>query len=107
MSESDAYHLDKELARKREEARLQAELYGRPPKHTASDRARFGNERFGTGTGKAKRFPKASNPRPGQRRAFELTRQALGYRMLQLLALPLDTLDRAALQTALQAIGRS
>jgi arsenate reductase len=43
----------------------------------------------------------------GQRRAFELTRQALGYRMLQLLALPLATLDRAALQAALAAIGKS
>ena len=43
----------------------------------------------------------------GRRRAFELTRQALGYRMLQLLALPLETMDRAALQAALAAIGRS
>jgi arsenate reductase len=42
-----------------------------------------------------------------RRRAFELTRQALGYRMLQLLALPLPTLDRSALQAALAAIGRS
>jgi arsenate reductase len=42
-----------------------------------------------------------------RRRAFELTRQAIGYRMLQLLALPLDTLDRAALQAALAEIGRS
>lgn len=39
-----------------------------------------------------------------RRQAFELTRQALGYRMLQLLALPLDTLDAAALRGALQAI---
>ncbi len=43
----------------------------------------------------------------GKRRAFELTRQALGYRLLQLLALPLDTMDRAALQAALVEIGRS
>ena len=43
----------------------------------------------------------------GQRRAFELTRQALGYRLLQLLALPLETMDRAALQAALGTIGRS
>ena len=43
----------------------------------------------------------------GRRRAFELTRQALGYRMLQLLALPLEQLDRAALRAALEAIGRS
>jgi arsenate reductase len=38
-------------------------------------------------------------------RAFELTRQALGYRLLQLLALPLDTMDRAALRAELLAIG--
>ena len=43
----------------------------------------------------------------GQRRAFELTRQAIGYRMLQLLALPLDTMDRAALQAAVAEIGRT
>lgn len=43
----------------------------------------------------------------GQRLAFELTRQALGYRMLQLLQLPLETLDDAALQRELQRIGRS
>ena len=42
----------------------------------------------------------------GKRRAFELTRQAIGYRLLQLLALPLSTLDRAALPSALQAVGR-
>ncbi|WP_374674873.1 arsenate reductase ArsC [Ideonella sp.] len=43
----------------------------------------------------------------GKRRAFELTRQALGYRLLQLLALPLATMDRPALQAALDEIGRS
>jgi len=43
----------------------------------------------------------------GKRRAFELTRQAIGYRMLQLLALPIDTLDRAALLAALADIGKS
>ena len=43
----------------------------------------------------------------GKRRAFELTRQAIGYRMLQLLALPLDTMDRRALQAALVEIGKS
>lgn len=43
----------------------------------------------------------------GKRRAFELTRQAIGYRMLQLLALPLATMDRGALQAALLDIGRS
>ncbi len=40
----------------------------------------------------------------GRRRAFELTRQAMGYRMLQLLALPLDTLSKSGLQAALTAI---
>ena len=39
--------------------------------------------------------------------AVELTRQALGYRMLQLLALPLASLDKAQLQRELQAIARS
>jgi arsenate reductase len=43
----------------------------------------------------------------GKRRAFELTRQAIGYRMLQLLALPLRSMHRAALQHALVEIGRS
>jgi arsenate reductase len=43
----------------------------------------------------------------GRRRAFELTRQAIGYRMLQLLALPLETMDRSALQAALEDIARS
>lgn len=55
-------------------------------------------------------YPDPSNAEggdDGKRRAFELTRQALGYRMLQLLALPLEILDRAALHDALVAIGRS
>ena len=55
-------------------------------------------------------YPDPSNAEGGEagrRRAFELTRQALGYRMLQLLALPLQTMDRAALQAALVEIGRS
>ncbi len=43
----------------------------------------------------------------GKRRAFELTRQAIGYRMLQLAQLPFDTLDRQALQAALTHIGNS
>jgi len=42
-----------------------------------------------------------------RRRAFELTRQAIGYRMLQLLALPLESMDRLALQAALADIGRN
>lgn len=36
--------------------------------------------------------------------AFELTRQAIGYRMLQLLALPLDQMSRADMQAALHEI---
>ncbi len=43
----------------------------------------------------------------GRRRAFELTRQAIGYRLLQLLALPLERLPRAALQAALAEIAGS
>ncbi len=40
-------------------------------------------------------------------RAFDLTRQAIGYRMLQLLELPLVSMDDDALRTALLAISRS
>ena len=43
----------------------------------------------------------------GKRAAFELTRQAIGYRMLQLLELPLDTMSDADLQAALTAIVES
>ena len=43
----------------------------------------------------------------GKRQAFELTRQALGYRLLQLLRLPVETLGDAEQQHALHAIGRS
>ena len=43
----------------------------------------------------------------GKRQAFELTRQAIGYRMLQLLQLPLASLARAELQQALDSISRS
>jgi len=55
-------------------------------------------------------YPDPSNAEGGEdgkRRAFELTRQAIGYRMLQLLALPLETMDRSALHAALVEIGRS
>lgn len=55
-------------------------------------------------------YPDPSSAEGGddsRRRAFELTRQALGYRLLQLLALPLETVDTAALREALQAIARS
>lgn len=55
-------------------------------------------------------YPDPSNT-PGsdaeKRRAFELTRQAIGYRMLQLLALDLDRLDRVQWRARLEAIGRS
>jgi arsenate reductase len=43
----------------------------------------------------------------GKRLAFELTRQAIGYRMLQLIALPLEAMDNAQLQQALSAISAS
>jgi arsenate reductase len=55
-------------------------------------------------------YPDPSNAEGGEeakRRAFELTRQAIGYRMMQLLALPLETMDRQALQAALVEIGKS
>jgi arsenate reductase len=54
-------------------------------------------------------YPDPSNAEgeAAKRQAFELTRQAIGYRMLQLLALPLHTLERSALQAALLKIGRS
>ena len=55
-------------------------------------------------------YPDPSNAEggdEGKHRTFELTRQAIGYRMLQLLALPLEALDRAALQAALLDIGSS
>ena len=42
-----------------------------------------------------------------RRLAFELTRQAIGYRMLQLLALPLASLGNAELQQALEQIART
>ena len=43
----------------------------------------------------------------GKRLAFELTRQAIGYRMLQLLQLPLETMTHADLQAALTTIVKS
>jgi arsenate reductase len=55
-------------------------------------------------------YPDPSNA-PGdeaaRRAAFDLTRQAIGYRMLQLLRLPLESMDDAALQAALLGISRS
>ena len=40
-------------------------------------------------------------PEEGRRQAFELTRQAIGYRLLQLLQLPLERLQGEALRLAL------
>ena len=54
-------------------------------------------------------YPDPSNAEggdDGKRRAFELTRQAIGYRMLQLLALPLDSMNKAELLAALNQIGK-
>ena len=48
----------------------------------------------------------ASGSDATKQQAFELTRQALGYRMLQLLQLPLEQLTDQQLQTALVAIRR-
>lgn len=42
-----------------------------------------------------------------KRQAFNLTRQAIGFRMLQLLQLPVETLSDKALQEALLTIGKS
>ncbi|MGC3965301.1 MAG: arsenate reductase ArsC [Rhodocyclaceae bacterium] len=55
-------------------------------------------------------YPDPSNAEggdEGKRRAFELTRQAIGYRMLQLLNLPLASMAPAQLQTALDDIAKS
>ena len=53
-------------------------------------------------------YPDPSNaPEPEKAQAFELTRQALGYRMLQLLSLPITTMDDTALQAALLDAWRS
>jgi len=55
-------------------------------------------------------YPDPSNAEggdEGRRRAFELTRQAIAYRMLQLLQLPLETMAPAALAQALNEIGGS
>jgi len=55
-------------------------------------------------------YPDPSNAEggdAGKQRAFELTRQAIGYRMLQLLALPLASLSPAELKAALEQIAKS
>jgi arsenate reductase len=53
-------------------------------------------------------YPDPSNaPEPEKTNAFELTRQAIGYRMLQLLLVPLATMSDAELQQALARISSS
>jgi len=55
-------------------------------------------------------YPDPSNAEggdAGKQRAFELTRQAIGYRMLQLLALPLESLSQTELKAALEQIAKS
>jgi arsenate reductase len=53
-------------------------------------------------------YPDPSNaPESSRAAAFELTRQAIGYRMLQLLQLPLETMSDAELRSALTAISKS
>jgi arsenate reductase len=55
-------------------------------------------------------YPDPSNAEGGEagkQRAFELTRQAIAYRMLQLLALPLETLSQAELRQQLEQIAKS
>jgi len=55
-------------------------------------------------------YPDPSNAEGGEegrRRAFELTRQAIAYRLLQLLQLPLDTLSKTELHAALTQIAQS
>lgn len=50
-------------------------------------------------------YPDPSNAAEADKAtAFELTRQAIGYRMLQLLQLPLDTMSDGDLKAALHAI---
>ena len=54
-------------------------------------------------------YPDPSNAaggEAGKRQAFELTRQAIGYRMHQLLQLPLQTMNNAELQRALNQIAQ-
>ena len=55
-------------------------------------------------------YPDPSNAAGGdgaKRAAFELTRQAIGYRMLRLLDLPLETMSDAELKQALSEISRT
>lgn len=53
-------------------------------------------------------YPDPSNAAEADKKnAFELTRQAIGYRMLQLLQLPLATMTNAELQQALHTISKN
>lgn len=55
-------------------------------------------------------YPDPSNTEGGdekKRQAFELTRQAIAYRMLQLLLLPIDDMSNAELQETLQRLAGS
>lgn len=53
-------------------------------------------------------YPDPSNaPEAEKQNAFELTRQAIGYRMLQLLALPIESMGNAELQPALLDISKT
>lgn len=55
-------------------------------------------------------YPDPSNApggEEGKRQAFELTRQAIGYRMLQLLQLPIESMSNAELQGALDQIAKA
>lgn len=53
-------------------------------------------------------YPDPSNAEPDKKpQAFELTRQAIAYRMLQLLALPLESMGNAELQAKLEALYKS
>jgi len=53
-------------------------------------------------------YPDPSNAPEGEKKqAFELTRQAIGYRMLQLLAMPIESMSHAELQAALVAAYKS
>ena len=53
-------------------------------------------------------YPDPSNAEPEKKpQAFELTRQAIAYRMLQLLALPLESMGNAELQAKLEALYKS
>lgn len=53
-------------------------------------------------------YPDPSNDvEENKPRAFELTRQAIGFKMMQLIQLPLGSMSTAELNTALAAIARS